>query len=97
MKRKIVRLHRPERDRAIFAVLRSLRGMSNAEISAKSGVSAQTIAKWRAPVATGGTKYPQFITLQAVAKACGMEFRLVERNDDARPSAAHYNGTEARA
>lgn len=97
MKKRRHRQMRPERDRAIFAVLRAIRGKSNAEVAASSGVSAQTIAKWRAPVATGGTKFPQLWTMNQVAKAHGLEFRLVERKDDSRSSAAHYSGTEARA
>lgn len=82
--KKRVRIHRPERDRAMFAVLRAIRGKSNAEVSHASGISAQTIANWRAPVASGGTKFPQFWTLQQVAKAHGMEFKLIESSDDQR-------------
>lgn len=83
---KKIRIHRPDRDRALFAVLRAIRGKSNAEAAKGSGVSAQTIAKWRLTVAAGGTRFPQFYTMNAVARANGLEFRLVERSDDARTS-----------
>lgn len=91
MRRKIV--HRPERDRAVFAVLRSIRGVKPAEVAARSGVSEATIRNWRRPVADGGTRYPQFWTLNQVAKSFGMEFKLVERSDsaDARQSEARLN------
>lgn len=97
MKRKIVRVHRPERDRAMFAVLRAIRGKSNAEAAAGSGISPQTIRLWRLTVEAGGTRFPQFYSLNQVAKAHGLEFKLVERNDDARPSSHASNGYEARA
>ncbi|MTV47250.1 hypothetical protein GM528_13050, partial [Streptococcus pneumoniae] len=54
--KKYKRAHRPERDRMMFNVLRAIRGKSNSEVAQASGISAQTIAKWRAPVANGGTK-----------------------------------------
>ena len=83
--------NRPERDRAIFAVLRSIRGVSHADVAKKAGVSAQTIAKWRRPVADGGTKYPQFYTLNQVARAYGKEFRLVDRDESRqRHDADHH-------
>ena len=78
-KRNVV--HRPERDRAIFAVLHHVRGIANAEVARRSGLSAQTIKNWRTPIAAGGTRFPQFYTLNRVAKAFGMEFKLVERED----------------
>lgn len=80
--------HRPERDRAIFSVLRAMRDRSPKDIAAKAGVSPQTIAKWKRPVAQGGTRYPQFWTLNRVANACGMEFRLCDKRESAHNSRA---------
>lgn len=65
------RRHRPERDRMVFAVLRLIRGKSHKEAAGKSGVSPQTITKWRTPVASGGTRFPQFYTLDQVLRANG--------------------------
>lgn len=91
MKRKIV--HRPERDRAMFQVLRAIRGMKPSEVSARSGISPATITNWRRPVANGGTRYPQFWTLNQVAKSCGLEFKLVDTTGEttAKRVAEHLN------
>lgn len=88
-KRKV--LHRPERDRAIHAVLQHLRGLKPSEIANKSGVSAQTISNWRRPVAQGGVRYPQFYTLNLVAQAYGKEFRLCDKGDSAHTRPASMN------
>ena len=78
---KYKRAARPERDRVVFQVLRSIRGISNADVARASGISAQTVAKWRAPIASGGTRFPQFWTLNRVAKAHGLEFKLLPVDD----------------
>ena len=81
------RIHRPEQDRLVFEVLRLIREMSPADVAKRASygrgmgrVSAQTIRKWRLPVKDGGTRYPQAITLQAVARAAGCELRFVRTN-----------------
>lgn len=65
--------HRPERDRAIFEVLRAIRDRKSSEVAGKTYVAASTIANWR----SGRTRYPQHHTLAAVAKVAGLEYRLV--------------------
>lgn len=76
--------HRPERDRAIFEVLRAVRGVKAAHVARKCFVSASTIAKWRKPVSAGGTRYPQHATLSAVARTAGLVYKLVPLREAAR-------------
>ena len=64
----------PERDRAIFQVLRACRGKSATEAVAGTPVSAQTLQNWR----KGRTRYPRHITLAAIARAHGLRWVLVE-------------------
>lgn len=85
--KKRPRIHRPERDRAIFTVLRLVRGKTDAEVAGKSGVSPQTIRKWRLTTDAGGTRFPQFFTMDRVLRAHGYCFQpqqLPERNADAK-------------
>lgn len=69
---------RPERDREIFAVLRSVRHLSEQDIASRTYVSASTVKALR----SGKTRYPQHHTLAAVARVGGMRFALV--HDDGR-------------
>lgn len=88
---------RPERDRALFAVLRAIKGLTNAEAAKGSGVSPQTIALWRRPVSVGGTKYPQFWTLNQVARAHGLEFKLVEMRETTSLQTERYSNKSSGA
>ena len=72
------------RDREVFELLRAVINMKNSEIARKAGISASTIAKWRKPVKDGGTRHPQLYTMQKVARAAGMVFKLVPRTQHAR-------------
>lgn len=94
MKKRSHRVHRPERDRALFAVLRVIRGETPSTVGKRAGVSPATILNWRGEVRSGGTRFPQFYTLNRVAKAYGMEFKL-QAVDDGSISASGYAG-EAR-
>jgi len=64
------------RDREVFDLLRAIRESSNREIAERAGISASTIANWRRPINEGGTRHPQFYTMQRVARAAGMAFQL---------------------
>lgn len=68
------KIHRPDRDREIFRVLRAIRGRKSSEVASKTYVAASTIQNWR----TGKTKYPQHHTLAAVARTAGLKYELVE-------------------
>jgi hypothetical protein len=86
MKKKMRVIHRPERDRAIFKVMRALAGLSASQISrgaaqAGSRISPTTIYNWRKPVENGGVRYPQFYTLNAAAGVAGLTFALVSVAD----------------
>lgn len=69
----------PDRDRAIFKVLRSCRGQSATDAVKGTPVSAQTLRNWR----NGTTRYPRHVPLEAVANAHGMRFVLVDADDAA--------------
>lgn len=75
--KKSKRLHRPEQDIAIFQVLRAIRGIPAKDVAAKTFVSAGTISRWR----QAKTKYPHHLTLAAVARVAGLEFKLVPIDD----------------
>jgi DNA-binding phage protein len=65
------------RDREVFELLRAIVDMKASTVARKSGVAASTIAKWRKPLKEGGTRHPQFHTMQKVARAVGMRFQLM--------------------
>lgn len=73
--KKRIRIHRPERDRALFTVLRLVRGKTDSEAVGNSGVSPQTMRKWRMTVDAGGTRFPQFFTMDRVLRANGYCFQ----------------------
>lgn len=73
MRKQKKRIHRPERDRAIFEVLRAIKDMKTGQIARRTYVAASTINNWR----NNKTKYPQHHTLAAVARVAGLEYRLV--------------------
>ncbi len=70
-------LLRGEKDRLVFEVLRSVRGLSNTE-AAGDAVAPGTIAAWRRPLRDGGTKYPRAISLNAVLHAHGKKLGVVD-------------------
>lgn len=65
------------RDREVFELLRVIVDQKASVLARKAGVSVSTIAKWRKPVKEGGTRHPQFHTMQRVARAVGMRFQLM--------------------
>lgn len=48
-------------------------GLTKREASRISGVSTSTFYNWRKPVKEGGTRSPQFCTVNAAARGCGHE------------------------
>lgn len=50
-------------------------GLSYREIHAQSGVSLSAMYNWR----YGGTRRPQFCTVEAVARACGQTLVFVDQ------------------
>lgn len=68
---------RPERDKAVFELLRAMRGLRNCEIAKKTFVSPSTISNLR----TRRTRYPQHLTMVAIAEAIGMQYTLTEKQD----------------
>jgi hypothetical protein len=73
--------HKPDRDRAVFELLRAIKGLSSSEVAAKASygkgygnVNPQTIRRLR--YAKGGTRYPQHATMVAIAKSVGMTYKL---------------------
>lgn len=74
---------RPERDREIFSVLRSVRHLSERDIASRTYVSASTVRAWR----SGKTRYPQHHTLAAVARVGGLRFALVHDDGDRKSQA----------
>jgi len=83
-KRKVI--HRPERDRAVFELLRAIKGKTAREISERAtygrglgNVTKATIYNWRK---TEGVRYPQHLTMVAVARAVGLEYKLLRTNTD---------------
>lgn len=70
-------LLRGEKDRLVFEVLRSVRGLSNSE-AAGTACSPATIRNWRLPLSSGGTRYPRAITLNAVLHAHGKKLGVVD-------------------
>ncbi len=86
MKKKRKVIHRPERDRAVFELLRAIRGKSAKEISERAtygkglgNVTKATIYNWRK---SEGVRYPQHLTMVAVARAVGLEYKLLRTNED---------------
>lgn len=79
------------RHKVTFECLRAIRGVSNAEVARKTGLSALTIKNLRTPVAQGGTVFPQLHTVSQIAKAYGLELRLVPKAE--RPSASRQSLT----
>jgi transcriptional regulator with XRE-family HTH domain len=86
------RVHKPERDRIIFQVLRAVRHLSAQEISQKSGVSVGTIYNWR----NGTTLYPRVNTLASVARVAGMKLELVPIHEPATQTKRPSISSEAR-
>jgi transcriptional regulator with XRE-family HTH domain len=77
-------VHRPERDRNIFKILRAIKGMKSGDVANKTYVAQSTIQNWR----TGKTRYPQSHTLSAVAEVAGLKFDLVQIDAKERVSDA---------
>jgi hypothetical protein len=74
----------PERDRAVHELLQALKSMSAKEIAEKASygrgfgkVSMGTIYKLRR---VDGTRYPRHMTMVAMARATGMEYKLLKVN-----------------
>jgi len=101
MRKSPVRKSRPDHDRAIFTVLHAIRDMKPSEIAAKSFVSASTIYKWRKGWQNGGTRFPQHMTLAAVARIAGFKWELVAVDEPAQKPVKQVrhkmNGIELRA
>lgn len=76
-KKKWRRVVRPEYDHMVFDVLHALEGRKATEIANATWVSPSTIRKWRKGPVLGGTRYPQHMTLAAVAAVAGLKFVLV--------------------
>jgi hypothetical protein len=71
---------RPERDAAVFEVLKHLSGLKPAELSSRSGLARSTIRKWYKRPADGGTRYPQHISLTAALAAVGKKFTITDED-----------------
>lgn len=77
--------HNLEKDRLIFKVQRTLRGLSPREIVAGTEndnprfrpVAVSTVRNWYIPIQRGGTRYPQANTLNRVLNAHGYELAIV--------------------
>jgi hypothetical protein len=92
-KSRRIRYHRPERDRMLFKLLHRISELTPTEAARGTSVSPQTITNWRKPVKAGGTRYPQFATMDLVARKNGLKFVLTE--DDtatqrAEAGVSHY-------
>lgn len=70
-------LLRGEKDRLVFEVLHSVRGMDCKE-AAGNACAPGTIRNWRLPLSRGGTRYPRAITLNAVLHAHGKKLGVVD-------------------
>ena len=70
---------KPESDKAVFELMRAMRGYSNADIYKRLPfhLAKSTIANIR----TRRTRYPSHITCVAVARAVGMRWELVEAGE----------------
>ena len=79
---KLKRFHRPDRDRAIHQVLQAVREMTPGQISRNCFVSESTIRNWRR---VNGVRYPQHVTLSAVARLAGLRYDLIPIGEPARP------------
>lgn len=75
------------RHRVTFECLRAIRGISNADVARKTGLSVQTIKNLRTPTSQGGTVFPQLHTVAVIAKAYGLELMLVPKRERAFLSA----------
>lgn len=79
-------IDRPERDRLAFEVLRAIRGVGAEDIARQAqkagfSVSGQSVRNLRADPKTGGTRFPQSYTLQAMLAAVGKGFGVVEASE----------------
>ena len=83
MRKSPSRKSRPEYDRAIFEVLHAIKDMKASQVSAKTFVSQTTIYKWRKGWQNGGTRFPQHVTLAAVARMAGFKWELVAMDESA--------------
>lgn len=101
MRKSPVRKARPDHDRAIFAVLHAIKDMKASEVAKKSFVSASTVYKWRKGWQNGGTRFPQHMTLAAVARIAGFKWELVAMDEPVqkpvRTTRTKLNGVELRA
>ncbi len=80
-RRKWRRKNKPKMDQLVFDVLHHIANQPATVVASKTWVSPGTISKWRRGYENGGTRYPQAITLQAVAEVAGFELKLVKRED----------------
>lgn len=71
MKKRKSNKIKPGHDRLIFEILHDLRGQTCAELAAKSFLCSQTFFRLRQGPAHGGTRYPQGVTLQELARLAG--------------------------
>lgn len=67
------RRHYPQKDRAIFQILRACKGLSAKEAVEGTPVAPATFAAMR----SSKTRYPRHITLSELARARGLEWALV--------------------
>ena len=86
----------PERDRDIFTALRFARGIPSAELARTAGLAYGTVANLRRSTKDGGTRFPRNVTLDAIAKACGMKRVWVERTET-RPARTRSTRTPLHA
>jgi len=70
---------RPERDAAVFDVLKELKGKTPAELSQATGMSPGTFRKWRKPPKNGGVRYPQHLSLCRALSAVGKKFTITDQ------------------
>lgn len=92
-----IRIHRPERDRMMFRLLRRISELTPSEAVRGTTVSPQTITNWRKPVKNGGTRYPQFTTMEIIARNNGLRFILTEDDGTATRTADAFLGAESHA
>lgn len=66
----------PTLDRAIHELLIAIRDEPAESVGRRTGLSGQTIRNMRSTK----TKYPRHTTLERIARAVGLEFRLLRSN-----------------
>lgn len=79
-RKKIVRKrkpHYPERDRAVFELLRTVKDYSPTSVAEKTFISPQTVRNIR----NAKTLYPRHLTMVAIAKVVGCEYKLVKTSE----------------